>query len=392
MKRKLKKLLQIILKRFAIRLLRKFHPDIIAVTGSVGKTSTKDAIYEVLKNKFNVRKSEGNFNNEIGVPLTIIGAKSFKNVFAIFKNTFLSRNYPQILVLEMGADKKGDIRYLTSFIKPKIAVITRVACSHLEQFCDLEGVAKEKGKLVEAQDYNSWAVLNFDDENVKKMSTRTSAQVLGFGQGRGADILASDIKMNFNGLKFDVVYKKGKQAFSIPVTGKHQVYSALAGIACGLIYGLSLKEAANNIKNFKLSKNRTDIIKGIKKSVVINDVYNANPESMMASLDTLVELADKRRKVVVLGDMFELGIDSKKLHLQIGNYLKGKADVVVLAGEMMRGVFKQLKKEFASNIYWFSNSDEASKNIRNIIEENDIILVKGSRGMHMEVVVEVIKD
>lgn len=392
MKSQIKKLLQLILKQCAIRLLRKFHPDIIAITGSVGKTSTKDAIYEVLKDKFEVRKSEGNFNNEIGVPLTIIGAKSFKNIFTILKNTFFSKRYPQILVLEMGADKPNDIKYLTSFVKPKISVITRVAASHLEFFRSIENVVKEKGILVESLDKNGWAVLNYDDEKVKTMAKRTCGKILFFGQDIDADIIASDIKMNLKGLNFNISYKKEKMNFSLNIIGRHQVYSVLAGICCGLVYGMNLEEIAKNLKNYKLSKDRTNILKGIKNSTIINDVYNANPESMIAAIETLDELADRKRKVVVLGDMFELGKESKDLHLQVGEYLMEKADVVVLAGEMMKNVFEQLKKKFAGNIYWFSNSGETSKNIRNIIREDDIILVKGSRGMRMENVVEAIED
>ena len=401
MKRELKVLLQLILKKCAIRLLRKFHPEIIAITGSVGKTSTKDAVYEVLKSKFDVRKNEGNLNNEIGVPLTIIGAKNVRNFLTIFKNTFFGYEYPQILILELGADKMGDIKYLTSFIKPKIAIVTRVACSHLEQFCDLENVAKEKGRLIESLNQDGWAVLNYDDERVRDMTNRinktngtnkTNKNIIFYGLEKNADVIASNIKMDLEGLSFEVSYKKEKVNISLKIIGRHQVYSILAGIACGLIYGMDLNEIKNNLKNYQLPKNRTNILKGKKGSIIINDVYNANPESMRAAIDTLIDLAKKNnRKVVVLGDMLELGSNSKELHLDIGKYLIHKADVVVLAGKIMKNVFEDLKKEFAGNIYWFKDSIEASLNISNIIGEDDIILVKGSRGMKMERVVESIK-
>jgi UDP-N-acetylmuramoyl-tripeptide--D-alanyl-D-alanine ligase len=303
------------------------------------------------------------------------------------------------LILEMGADKPGDMKYLTSFIKPKIAVVTRVAHSHIQYFGDLAGVTKEKAILVEGLNENGWAVLNYDDENVRAMQKRiprehsgqARANVLFFGLQKGADIIAFNLEMNYDGLGFDVKYKSTSQHFHINAVGRHQVYSALAGIACGIIYGFALKDIAKNLSNYKTSKDRTNVLKGIKKSTIINDVYNANPESVSAGLELLNDLNNKNRRVVVLGDMLELGKKSKEMHLGIGQKIRKSADEVILVGERMRDVYDFLQKEFNGRIYWYEDSVSAGQEIGNIIGENDIILVKGSRGMKMEKIVERIK-
>ncbi|HRY60523.1 MAG TPA: UDP-N-acetylmuramoyl-tripeptide--D-alanyl-D-alanine ligase [Patescibacteria group bacterium] len=395
MKSQIKTLAQSILRKCAVRLLTKFHPDVIAVTGSIGKTSAKDAIYEVLAPVFNTRKNEANFNNEIGVPLTIIGSKSAKNIFDIFRRTYFSKNFPEKLVLEMGADRVGDLKYLTSFIKPNIAVVTRVACSHLEYFCDLDGVAKEKGTLVESLDKNGWAVLNFDDKKVREMKTRTIGNILFYGTDDGADVVAKKIKSTKDGLSFDLIYKKEKEKINLKVVGRHNVYSALSAVCCGIIYGMTLKEIKKNLENYRLPKDRTNIINGINGSIIISDIYNANPESMLAAFEIVNDIKNtdtiKRRRVFILADMLELGDQSDKLHLSIGRQLKGNADFVILVGEKMKKVFDKYKKDLGPKLTWFENSLIASQEIWSFIQKNDIILVKGSRGMKMERIVESIK-
>lgn len=395
MKSQIKKLLQIILRQCAVRLLRKFNPKIIAITGSVGKTSAKDAIYAVLESDFDVRKTQGNLNTEIGVPLTIIGTNSIKKISEIFKKTFFSKEYPKNLILEMGADKVGDIKYLTSFAKPDIAVVSTVACSHLEQFCNLHGVAREKGFLVESLDKDDWAVLNYDDENVRAMAKRTSANIIFYGFKKQADIIADKIKHSKNGIDFEVSYKGKKQSFHINVIGKHQIYSALSAIACGIIYGMELKKIAIALENYKLPANRTNVLSGIKNTIIINDTYNANPESTRAALETLSdiskELSKKARRVFAFGDMLELGPTSVDLHLGLKKEIKEVANVLVLVGEKTKNIYEKLKKDYSENIFWFEDSEKAAAEISQIIGNSDIILVKGSRGMKMEKIVNVLK-
>uniref|UniRef100_A0A7C4R5G2 UDP-N-acetylmuramoyl-tripeptide--D-alanyl-D-alanine ligase n=1 Tax=candidate division CPR3 bacterium TaxID=2268181 RepID=A0A7C4R5G2_UNCC3 len=398
MKRKLKGILRLFLKLCAIRLLNKFRPDIIAITGSIGKTSAKDAIYEVLSSKFNTRKNEGNFNNEIGVPLTIIGADSAKNIFDIIRKTYFSKNHPEKLVLEMGADRFGDLKYLTSFAKPKIAVVTRVACSHLEFFCDLEGVAKEKGTLVESLDKNGWAVLNYDDKRVRAMvkriprftSGQASANVLTYGIEKGSDVLASKIKTTKDGLSFEIGYKKEKENIALPVFGKHHIYSILAAVCCGLIYNISLREIINNLKGYKSPKGRMNLIKGINQSLIVDDTYNANPESMVNAIETISEIKEFK-KIFVLGDMLELGSDSCKKHQEvISKIFAEKYDKIYLVGEKMLEAYKLIGNKNNKNIKLFTNSLDAALDLKNNLNKNEMVLVKGSQGMRMEKLVEVI--
>lgn len=394
MKLQTKTLLQSILKRFATRILQKFHPDVIAITGSIGKTSSKDAIYEVMSSLMETRKTTGNMNNEIGTPLTILGVDSVKKIFSILIKTFFSKKYPKCLVLEMGADRFGDIKYLTSFIKPKIAVVTRVASSHLEFFKDLDGVAEEKSELVKSLGEDGVAILNYDDDRVRAMSELTNASVLTYGTKKGADVLASKIKTTREGLVFEVKYKKEKEIFKIPVIGKHYVYSALSAIACGIVYNMTLKDVGSALKKYKTPENRTSLVNGINNTIIISDIYNANPESMMAGVDVLIDIAKnekgKGKKIAVLGDMLELGEKSEELHIMIGDYIKDKVDASILVGNEMEIVYGELSREF-DDVYWFLDSESASKKIGDFIDEGDIILVKGSHGMHMEKIVEKLK-
>jgi UDP-N-acetylmuramoyl-tripeptide--D-alanyl-D-alanine ligase len=398
MKKELKRTYQLILKNFATRYLNRSKVDIIAITGSVGKTSTKDAIYQVLSAKFKIGKNQGNYNNEIGVPLSTLNLKAggfpfgwSKNIFLGFFKSLISKNNFDKIILEMGADHPGDIKYLTSFIKPNIAVVTRVACSHLEFFCSLENVAKEKGALVESLDSNGWAILNRDDPNVKKMEKRSKAKVFFFGLDKEADLYADEIKVDINGLDFKIHYKRESAKVHINIVGKHLIYSILAGIATGLVCNMKLEDCVDAIKNFQTEKGRLNLVKGVKNSIIINDTYNANPESMKAAIQTINDLANKRRKIVVLGDMLELGEGSHEFHREIGKQLVGKVDLVFTVGPNAKFIFEEVGKKMDGKVFWFSDSDSAKEAVKENIKSGDIVLVKGSRGMKMERIVDVIK-
>lgn len=404
MKNSLKKVYQLMLKSFAARYLARNKFDIVAITGSVGKTSTKDAIYQVLSSKFKISKNQGNYNNEIGVPLSALDLKVggfpfgwAKNVSLGFLKTIFFKNNFDKLILEIGSDHPGDIKYLTSFIKPNIAVVTRVACSHLEFFCSLENVAKEKGALVESLDSNGWAILNYDDPNVRKMKNRIprlrsgQAKTLFFGLDKTADLYADEIRVDINGLDFNLHYKKESKKVHLNIIGKHLIYSILAGVAVGLVYNIKLEDCIKAIKNFQTEKGRLNLLKGIKNSIIINDTYNANPESMKAAIQTLNDLAGKKRKIAVVGDMLELGEGSHEFHREIGKQLINKVDLVFAIGTHSKFIFEEAGKEIKIKAFWFPDSQSAIKSVKENIKNGDIILVKGSRGMKMEKIVEAIK-
>lgn len=399
-------ILERMLKIMASLVLRKYKPQIIGITGSVGKSSCKEAVFIVLQNKFNVRKNEKNYNNEIGLPLTIIGTESGERSILKWFLIFLKWlgiiifpvRYPEILILEMGADRPGDIKYLTDFIKPKIGIITDVSGSHLEFFKTLEGVAKEKSMLVRSINMRGMAILNADNPYVLKMKSQVKCQTITFGFSEDADIRATGEDFNVDeatnsikGLSFKLNYK----GISMPVRlihilAWHQIYAALAAAAVGVEFSMNLVEISQALENFSSPAGRMNLISGIKKSFIIDDTYNASPVSAKAALNVF-KIMPAARKIVVLGDMLELGEESGELHGKIGKeILESGAQIFFAVGSRMQFAAKTLEKmNFLSrNIFTFDNSVEAGKKLQEIIREGDLILVKGSQGMRMEKVVE----
>lgn len=358
MKEKIRKILEIVLRWMAERVLIGRKPEIIAITGSVGKSSTKEAIFSVLSKsrKFEnkVWKNEGNLNEEIGAPLTILGFKRSIRWFEwpvvlivcaikVISYKLEVMSYPKILILELAANKLGDIKYLTSFIKPKIGVITAVGLAHTEFFGNLRNIVQEKGALVEVLPKDGRAVLNEDDPNVKAMEYRAKAQVI-----------------YYHGGKFDSDQEAAR--------------------AVGKIYGLSKKEINATLKDYEPLRHRMNIIVGVKNSTIIDDTYNANPLSMQRALKKL-QVASyklqvrKGRKIAVLGDMLELGDYADTEHRKVFENAEKVANLVITVGP----IFSKLK-----NKYHFADSTQAGEFLLKIIRRGDIILVKGSRGMRME--------
>jgi UDP-N-acetylmuramoyl-tripeptide--D-alanyl-D-alanine ligase len=409
--------LEKILRLGAVLVLKKYNPKIISITGSVGKTSTKEVIYAVLASKFRVRKTEKNYNNEIGLPLTIIGASSGENSLLRWFGIFFKWlwvmiapiEYPEMLVLEMGADRPGDIKYLTGFIKSNVGVITDFSSSHIEFFKSIEGVAKEKSVLVKTLDEKGLAVINVDNPYVAKLNSPQSVQlkcnVVTFGFSPEAQMKATDFSFSYGGenqelkgLSFKLNYK----GTSIPVRlnnvlAKHQIYSALASVAVGANFGINLVEAGAALENFSLPPGRMNLVSGMEKTYIIDDTYNSSPTSALAALNAMQEIASSSRgsmrKIIVLGDMLELGQEEEEKHREIGkkiaaigaDFFLAVGSRMALAGqEMIAGGFSKDK------IFYFSSPMEAAKKLKEIIAEGDYILVKGSQGMRMEKVVEAI--
>lgn len=413
MRDKLRNLLQSILRFFAIKILNKYNPEVIAITGSVGKTTTKEAIYTVLASTFNVRTNQKNYNNEIGIPLTIIGSDSgggsivkwflvfFKAInLLIFKN----KNYPNILVLEMGADHPGDIKYLTSLVPVRIGVVTAVAPVHLEFFETIDQIAKEKSNLIKSLPKNGYAILNMDDGLVYAMADKTSAQVMTYGINSPADIRAIEVgishEINYKdistiqGISFKLQYKGSTVPILLPkVLGQHLAYSALAAITVGLIYELNLHIMIDALKKFEPPKGRMHIIPGIKNTLIIDDTYNASPLSVMKALDQLgqININKKNKKFAALGDMLELGSYSETGHRQVGEAVfLNKIDYLITVGERSRDIIKSAveKGMKEDNCFIFANAVDAGIFIQEKIKEGDLILVKGSQGMRMEKIVK----
>lgn len=401
--------MQKILRIMAIAVLKKYNPRIIGVTGSVGKTSTKEAVFSVLSARFRVRRNEKNYNNEIGLPLTIVGTESGQNSVFGWLRVFLKwfwtvvmpLEYPEILVLEMGADRPGDIKYLVEFIKPEAGIITDVSSSHIEFFKSIEAVAKEKGMLIRELDEKGLAVLNGDNPLAAKMKEQVKGKAILFGFSEEADMRATDVSFTYKeegkndgqirGLSFKLNYK----GTSLPVRlnnilAEHQIYSALAASAAGVWFGMNLVEIAAALENFSVPCGRMNLLEGIKNANLIDDTYNASPASASAALKSLGKIR-AQRKIAVMGDMLELGKESEKEHKKIGKkFLEAKGDIFFAVGQKMKLAAEELEKNNFNkeNIFKFDNPDSAGRKLQAIIRKGDLVLIKGSQGMRMEKVVE----
>jgi UDP-N-acetylmuramoyl-tripeptide--D-alanyl-D-alanine ligase len=399
-------ILQRVLRLMAIVVLKKYNPRIISVTGSVGKTSTKEAIFTVLASHFRVKRSEKNYNNEIGIPLTIIGVCSGQRSVLKWIGVFLKWlvvvvlpvEYPEILILEMGADRPGDIQYLIGFIKSEVGVITDISMSHIEFFKNLDEVAKTKGALVKELGDGGLAVLNIDNPEVEKLKEQVSSNLVTIGFSEKADMQATDMAFVYSGeggsvrgLSFKLNYKGTSMPVRLNnVLAKHQIYPALIAASIGVWFGLNLIEVATALENFSSPCGRMNLIDGIKGSLLIDDTYNASPTSTLAALETFKDVATSR-KIIVLGDMFELGGETEKAHRNVARKINEiGGDVFIAVGKNMEFAIEELLKiGFVSeNVFRFSNPVDAGKKLQNILRESDLVLIKGSQGMRMEKVVE----
>lgn len=411
----MKKLIQKKLGFLAKRIIKKYKPKVVVVTGSVGKTSTKDAIFAVLHGSFpeRVRKSKENYNNELGLPFTIIGVEApGRNVVQWFKILWKAwclilkrkRNYPRVLVLEMAADRPGDIEYLVKIAPPDVAVVSAVGPSHLEFFSSLEAIQEEKEKLVRAVPPGGLIVLNRNDERVSKM--RGQASILKYGLAQDEEktapheIVASHIQLISpkEGLRFKLHYKGNIVPVHLPqIIARHHIYAALAAVAVGTYFKIHLIKSAESLKNFTSPPGRMRIISGIKQSLIIDDTYNAAPASTIAALRTLGELGEAcfpvgegRRKVAILGDMLELGPETERGHRQVGQVARELVDLLITVGD--RANFTSAEARQAGmpedQIIEYNYTDEVLDDMENIIEPNDLILVKGSQAMRMEKIVK----
>lgn len=411
MKNTLRKILQGLLKSITGAILKKYKPEIVGVTGSFGKTSAKEAIFQVLSVKNVVRQNIKNYNNEIGLPLTIIGSSSGGRSILLWLSILAKaigllaikdKNYPKILVLEMAVDRPGDMEYLTKLAPCHVGVVTAVGSVHAEYFKTIEKIAKEKSVMVSHLAKNDWAILNYDNQYVAEMKNSTSARTLMYGFGEGADVRASEINIIRNsnrgineglfGLNFKLTYGGSTVPVFLPnILGEHFVYAALSAAAVGIAHEMNLLEIAQNLQSFLAPKGRMNIISGIKDTLIIDDTYNAGPDSMLAAVKTLGKVAGDNRKIAVLGDMLELGDYTEEAHQSIGRTLvESKIDMLITVGERAKIIAGEAEKLGMDKdvIFSFSNSETAGRFVQDRIESGDYILAKGSQGMRMEKVVK----
>ncbi|HEY4502785.1 MAG TPA: Mur ligase family protein [Candidatus Paceibacterota bacterium] len=409
MKLFLKKIIVTLLEWEARLVLRKYKPRIIAVTGSVGKTTTKDAIYALLAPSFHVRKSEKSFNSEIGIPLTILGVPNawsnivqwVKNLVEGFGLILLSSDYPRILVLEVGADRPGDIKHVASWLTPQTVVLTRFpdVPVHVEYFESPEHLIEEKMHLVKAVAPAGTLILNFDDPQTQSISLPSKGSMLTYGMHDGADVVGTQVVDVYDtagvvcGISFHVAYQHSSEQIVLNgVLGKQHIYPTLAALAVGISEGLTLSAMADELKEYAPPPGRMRLIKGINESLIIDDTYNASPVATLEALSVLATIKTEGNKIAVLGDMLELGNYSVPAHKEIGALVAQSADRLVTVGirshytaEMANK--KRMKKK---SITITNDSREAGNKLKGNIGKGDVILVKGSQSMRMERVVEML--
>ena len=356
----------------------KYNLKVVGVTGSVGKTSTKDIIANVLSKKYKVLKTEGNNNNHIGLPLTILRIQD-----------------EEIAVIEMGMNHLGEISYLTKIAKPDIAVITNIGTSHIGNLGSRENILKAKLEILEGMDKKK-IVINNDNDLLNKwyLENKNNIEIHTFGIKNESEFNAKNIKLKENSSEFIFENKNEKINIEVPVGGEHFILNALCGAAVGKLLNLNNEEIKNGIKDFKLTAKRMEINHLKNNITIINDSYNASYESMKASISNLKNM-NGERKIAVLGDMFELGDFSEKLHKEVGTEIyKNKIDKLYLIGNYSKFIGEEAEKEGykKENIFYFENKDELFNNLKNNLKSGDVILIKASNGMKLFEIAEKLKN
>ena len=358
---------------------RRRHPvPLVAITGSNGKTTTKEILASILKRRFDVLKNEGNLNNLIGVPLTLLKLHSDH----------------EVAVVEMGMNSSGEIAQLTKMAMPDIGLITNIGEAHLEGLGSLENVKRAKGELVEAMRTEGTVVLNADDDAVMELASKAKGNVVTFGLSAKADVRAAGAEVEWGkGTLFMLSAGDKTLPVLLPLYGIHQLYNALAAAAVAITMGFDLTEIRESLEAFEACSGRMEIISkgGI---TIINDAYNANPSSVRSAIETMNCSLDAR-KIAVLGDMLEMGEDEENIHFELGSFIaKEGADILFTLGNLARHIAKGAAAAGMdkANIFSFDDKEELGCSLIAKIKDGDLVLIKGSRGMRMEMITAALKE
>lgn len=349
---------------------------VIGITGSVGKTSTKEMIASVLEEKFNVLKTEGNFNNEIGLPLTI----------------FRLNEKHQVAVLEMGISHFGDMEKLAAIARPDVCVITNIGLCHLENLSNRNGVLKAKTEMFDYMSDNASIILNGDDDKLITINEYKGTKPLFYGTDKKFNLYGENVtSLGLKGTFFTVNFMNGKSyEIYVRIPGKHMVYNSMAAAVVGEVLGMQPEEIKKGIEKIRAVKGRNNVIE-TKHYTIIDDCYNANPVSIKAAIDVLSDAHG--RKVAVLGDMFELGSEEIQMHMEVGEYAaKKKIDLLICIGELSENTFKAAKDKGISNALYYKTKEEFLDEAGKILNKSDNILIKASHGMEFSKLVDFLVD
>jgi len=358
-------------QKLAASYRRSLSLKVVAITGSNGKTSTKDFAAAVLARGFRVTKTEGNFNNHVGLPRTILEATS----------------QDEVAVWEIGMNHPGEVAALSKLAAPDVAILTNIGVAHIEFMGSREAIAAEKGALMEAVDAQGTVILNADDPFTPSIAARARAKVILAGTTAGT-IRASEISQSGNGTDFTILEGAHRCRAQLPVPGLHMVQNALLAVAAGRVFGLSLEDCAAGLVAAPLTKARLQI-KEIHGVQFIDDSYNANPESMKAALRTLVELDADGKRIAVLGEMRELGSESERGHREVGETAATfGVDQLITIGDMGAVIAQAAQAGGLEKTTAVRSTSEAAELLGEIAEPGDLILVKGSRSARTEQVIE----
>ncbi|NLO88973.1 MAG: UDP-N-acetylmuramoyl-tripeptide--D-alanyl-D-alanine ligase [Clostridia bacterium] len=366
------------LQRLAAWWRRKFDIPVIGITGSSGKTTTKDILAGILSTSGEVCRTRGNLNNHIGLPLVLLE---------------LSRSC-RFCVVEMAMRGLGEIAQLCEIAAPTGGIITNIGVAHYERLGSRENIARAKGELAQSLPQEGFLLLNSEDEWSSLIGSLTSAEVIYYGMGNIARIRAEKVQCEPWGSSFVLVSDKVSGPLELPIPGKHNLYNCLAAVGAALQLGLGLEEIQQGLNQIHLTKMRLEILKGIRDTTIINDAYNANPDSMKASLRVLKDFSGNRR-IAVLGDMLELGVIAVKEHREVGREAVHLGiDYLITVGELAEYIAQGAMDAGLpeKNVFCVSDKGQAAERLKRIVAPGDVILVKGSRAMGMEEIVNALKD
>ena len=351
---------------------KQLNTPIVAVTGSNGKTTVKEMLKQIFSKAGSVHATQGNLNNDIGVPLTLFKLSA-------------SDDYA---VIEMGANHAGEIAYLTELTQPDVATITQCAPAHLEGFGSIEGVARAKAEIFQGLGESGVAVINADDDYADYWQDCVKQKrQLTFGVNAQADVTARNIEVDLNGCYFQLYSPNGNIEIHLPLLGEHNVMNALAAAACAIAINIELETIQQGLAAMQAVKGRLQRVKGINGSLIIDDTYNANPKSLSAAIDTVT--AKTKNAFLVLGDMGELGDDALSMHEQAGVYARSKGiNRLFTLGELSQHACVG----FGESFYSYENHAALAKAIKPLLNEEVVVLVKGSRTMHMEDIVSLLAE